>query len=105
VHAIIFDMDAQRLCELFPTISYNDACADITKTLAARNFRRQQGSLFFGSDQVDAVACVLAVQELTCTYPWFGPSVRDIRMFRFEDINDLMPAVERAINMSLGNRP
>jgi virulence-associated protein VapD len=28
-------------------------------------------------------------------YPWFAPSVRDIRMLRIEENNNLMPAVER----------
>jgi virulence-associated protein VapD len=36
---------------------------------------------------------VLAVQDLAKSYAWFSPSVRDIRMLRIEDNNDLMPAV------------
>jgi virulence-associated protein VapD len=47
---------------------------------------------------VDAVACVLAVQELASRYDWFTPSVRDIRMLRIEENNNLMPAVERGNN-------
>ena len=32
-------------------------------------------------------------------YDWFAPSVRDIRMLRIEDNNDLMPAIEFAVNL------
>ena len=56
-------------------------------------FARQQGSVYFGDETVDAVRCVLAVQELSRTYVWFSAAVRDIRMLRIEDNNDLMPAV------------
>jgi virulence-associated protein VapD len=61
--------------------------------------------VYFGNEKVDAVTCVLAVQELTRTYSWFGPSVRDIRMLRIEDNNDLLPAVEKALDLTRGNRP
>jgi len=44
--------------------------------------------------KVDAVTCVLAVQELSRTFPWFAASVRDIRMLRIEDNNDLKPALD-----------
>lgn len=40
-------------------------------------------------------SCVLAVQDLASRYDWFTPSVRDIRMLRIEENNDLMPAVKR----------
>ena len=58
-------------------------------------FSRQQGSVYFGDvEKVDAVKCVLAVQDLTRKFPWFAASVEDIRMLRIEDNNDLMPAIE-----------
>ncbi len=59
-------------------------------------FDWQQGSTYFGGDQVDAVTCVIAVQDLTARFSWFAPSVRDIRMLRIEENNDLMPAIARA---------
>lgn len=40
-----------------------------------------------------AVTCVLAAQRLARELPWFGASVRDIRMLRIEDLNDLGPAI------------
>jgi virulence-associated protein VapD len=36
---------------------------------------------------------VLAVQEVSKRYSWFRVAVRDIRMLRIEENNDLMPAV------------
>jgi virulence-associated protein VapD len=30
-------------------------------------------------------------------FDWLAPSVRDIRMLRIEDNNDLMPAIEMAL--------
>jgi len=39
---------------------------------------------------------VLAAIDLSRKLPWFVGSVRDIRMVRIEELNDLMPAVPRA---------
>ncbi len=47
--------------------------------------------------QINAVTCVLAAQDLARTFPWFSKSVRDIRMLRIEELNDLMPAVLQAL--------
>jgi virulence-associated protein VapD len=38
----------------------------------------------------------MAALELGRTLPWFAASVRDIRMLRIEENNDLMPAVQQA---------
>ena len=40
----------------------------------------------------------MATQLLSHSFPWFSGSVRDIRMLRIEELNDLMPAVEQAAN-------
>ena len=96
MYAIAFDMDTSQLCELYHTTSYQNAYSDIKRHLQKYGFDRQQGSVYFGDpEKVDAVTCVLAIMDLAKTYPWFGPSVRDIRMLRIEENNDLMPAVER----------
>jgi virulence-associated protein VapD len=77
--------------------SWTNAYIDIGKTLGEFGFARQRGSVYFGDDTVDAVRCVLAVQELASRYDWFSPAVSDIRMLRIEDNNDLKPAVDRII--------
>jgi virulence-associated protein VapD len=105
MYAITFDMDTIQLEKLYHAVSYNNAYADIGKILATFGFERQQGSVYFGNERVDAVTCVIAVQKLTQEYSWFGPSVRDIRMLRIEDLNDLRPAINQALAMSRGNKP
>jgi virulence-associated protein VapD len=99
VYAIAFDLDTATLKASYHNESWQNAYSDISKALRAHGFDRTQGSVYFGNDQVDAVTCVLAVQQLTSDFDWFGPSVRDIRMLRIEDNNDLRPAVERAAAM------
>ncbi|WP_240984709.1 hypothetical protein [Acididesulfobacillus acetoxydans] len=53
-----------------------------------------QGSVYFGNSTVDAVKTVIAVNQLTKQFPWFTPSVRDIRRLRIEENNDLRPVLE-----------
>ena len=93
VYAITFDLTGSVLEEMYPNQSRRDAYADVRKVLQKYGFERQQGSVYFGNDAVDAVRCVLAVQELSRTYDWFEPAVIDIRMLRIEDNNDLLPAI------------
>lgn len=94
MYAITFDLDTQTLEQSYGNPSWRNAYADIRNRLSNHGFDWQQGSVYFGSDRVDAVTCVLAIQDLTKTYPWFRPSVRDIRMLRIEENNDLLPAIE-----------
>jgi virulence-associated protein VapD len=96
MYAITFDLDTESLRDTYPNDSFKNAYTDIRKLLVDEyGFEWQQGSVYFGGKTVDAVACVLAVQDLAARYDWFTPSVRDIRMLRIEENNNLMPAVER----------
>ena len=95
MYAITFDLDTQTLEQAYGNPSRRNAYSDIRATLAGHGFDWQQGSVYFGRDTVDAVTCVLAVQDLTLRFPWFRPAVRDIRMLRIEENNDLSPAIER----------
>ena len=67
---------------------------DIGRILNRHSFDRQQGSVYFGDDKVDPVRCVLAIQDVVKECPWFRSAVRDVRMLRIEENNDLMPAIE-----------
>ncbi len=96
MYAITFDLDTQTLEQSYGSASWRNACADIRNVLANHGFDWQQGSVYFGGDQVNAVACVVAIQDLTKRFTWFRPSVRDIRMLRIEENNDLGPAIEAA---------
>jgi len=94
--AIAFDLDTDILAQTYGSPSHNNAYADIRRFLTDRGFTWQQGSVYFGDPArgVDAVRCVLTVQELSRQYEWFSASVRDIRMLRIEDNNDLRPALQ-----------
>lgn len=92
-YAIAFDLDTETLKRSYPNDSWNNAYGDIRKTLEPLGFSWQQGSVYFGGDTINAVRCVLAAQQLSTKLPWFKASVRDIRMLRIEEMNDLLPAL------------
>ncbi|MCI0457663.1 MAG: virulence factor [Gemmataceae bacterium] len=95
MYAIAFDMDIEALRANYGD-PYNNAYLDIRRVLLRHSFTWQQGSVYLGGDAVTAVTCVLAAQDLARSLPWFAASVRDIRMLRIEELNDLMPAVQQA---------
>jgi virulence-associated protein VapD len=94
MYAIAFDLDTAQLQQEYPNASWQNAYGDIRKTLIPLGFTWQQGSVYFGDkDLIDAVKCVVAAQTLSKEYPWFKNCVRDIRMLRIEELNDLAPAL------------
>ena len=95
VYAIAFDMDIEQLRANYGD-PYNNAYLEIRRVLQRNGFAWQQGSTYFGSSEINAVSCVLAAQDLARSLPWFASSVRDIRMLRIEEMNDLMTAVQQA---------
>lgn len=98
MYAIALCLKQDTLSKTYGNPTYTNAYADIKRVLGKYGFSRQQGSVYFGdTEKVDAVKCVLAVQDLTRQFPWFAASVEDIRMLRIEDNNDLMPAIEMII--------
>jgi virulence-associated protein VapD len=96
VYAIAFDMDIEQLRTNYGDPD-NNAYLEIRRVLQRHGFAWQQGSVYFGGDSVTAVTCVLAAIDLAQQLPWFAASVRDIRMLRIEELNDLMPAVQQAV--------
>ena len=93
MYAVVFDFDTEMLEQLYPTASWRNAYTDVRNYLTKRGFEWMQGSTYFGDDSIDAVRCVRAVQRLAKKYSWFTPSVRDIRMLRIEENNDLKIAL------------
>lgn len=94
VYAIAFDMDIESLRQNYGD-PYNNAYLEIRRVLQRHGFTRQQGSVYFGGPEINAVTCVLAALDLSRTLTWFAASVRDIRMLRIEEMNDLMPAIQQ----------
>lgn len=93
MYAIAFDMDIESLRANYGD-PYNNTYVEIRRVLQGHGFTWQQGSVYFGGDKINAVTCVLAAIDLSRKLPWFAGSVRDIRMLRIEELNDLMPAVQ-----------
>jgi virulence-associated protein VapD len=94
MYAIVFDFDTDTLQQTYPTENWRDAYRDVRTFLTQRGFEWRQGSAYFGNDSIDAVRCITVVQRLSRKYPWFVPSVRDLRMLRIEENNDLKAALE-----------
>lgn len=90
MYAIAFDLDTEQLRELYPNANWNNAYFDIRRELEARGFRWQQGSVYFGDDDIRATDCVKATMDLDALFPWFKPSVRDIRMLQITEEDTLM---------------
>ena len=96
VYAIAIDMDIEQLRANYGD-PYDNAYLEIRVILLGHGFAWQQGSVYYGGESVTAVTCVLAAIDLAQSLSWFGASVRDIRMLRIEELNDLMPAVQQAV--------
>ena len=94
VYAIAFDMDIELL-RIHYGDPYNNAYLEIRRVLEEHGFQWQQGSVYFGGASVTAATVMVAVIDLTTRLPWFAAAVRDIRMLRIEELNDLMPVVQR----------
>lgn len=103
MYAITFDLDTRELEKHYPSSNWRKAYEDIAAFLNDYGFTRQQGSVYFGDAQVDAVTCVTAVQDLSAEYAWLELCVKDIRMLRIEERNDLMPAIKK--NLRRRQRP
>lgn len=93
MYAISFDLSVAALEQHYPGNSYNNAYGEIKRFLDTRGFTRQQGSVYFGDQTVDAVKTVMAVNAMSIQFPWLKACVSDIRMLRIEENNDLTPAL------------
>jgi len=99
VYAIAFDMDIDQLRVHYGD-PYNNAYLEIRRVLEGHQFQWQQGSVYLGGPAVTAATVMVAVIDLTTRLPWFAASVRDIRMLRIEELNDLMPVVQRVAGLT-----
>lgn len=97
VYAIAFDMDTGTMQEEYGDPNWRKGYAEIGEILKSHGFDdHKQGSVYFGDpERVRAVTCVVAVQDLARQLPWFTASVRDIRMLRIEEEDDLSLALEK----------
>ncbi|MDL0088612.1 virulence factor [Campylobacter gastrosuis] len=92
MYAVIFEFEANYLSEngANPPKVYGE----IRKFMEQHGFKWQQGSAYFGDETINAVTCVATVQILAKQMPNFANCVKDVRMLKIEENNDLMPAVK-----------
>jgi virulence-associated protein VapD len=98
VFAVAFDMDIEQL-QVHYGDPYNNAYIEIRRVLEGHGFQCLQGSVYLGGASVTAASVMVAVIDLTTQLPWFAASVREIRMLRLEELNDLMPVVQRVAGL------
>lgn len=94
MYAITFDLDTNCINENYSQGTYNNAYNDVRKFLLENGFKWKQGSVYFGDKDMDAVSCVVVVQKLGRKYTWFRDCVKDIRMLKIEEDNNLKPALD-----------
>lgn len=104
MYAIAFDLEIEKLKQVYPGRYHENAYNDICRVLGQHGFVRQQGSVYFGHKDTTPVHCVLAVQDVSNQYPWFRFVVSDIRMLRIEENNDLRPALNDQADLPLKPR-
>lgn len=94
MYAVLFDLDTNCLDDNYDGTSYNNAYKQIKNYMLSNGFEWKQGSVYFGGSEITAVNCVLIIQKLAKMYPWFSTCVKDIRMLRIEENNDLSQAIQ-----------
>ena len=93
MYAVTFDIDTECFKNEYHNNSSPNAYGDIRKFMESHGFEWKQGSVYFGNPEITAVTCVLVVQKLARQYQWFETCVKDVRMLRIEENNDLKPAL------------
>jgi virulence-associated protein VapD len=94
VYAVTFDFDTQLLEQLYHNPSWRNAYSDVRRFLEENGFENKQGPVYFALNDIDATECIAVMQDLAQEFDWFVPSVRDLRMLRIEENNDLLPVID-----------
>lgn len=95
VYAIAYDLNAEAAMR-------HGAYEKIARVLAIHGFSRQQGSVFYGSHETQASNCFKAVLEMHRKYPWFWEVVKDMRMLRIDENDDLLSVVPHELRFDNG---
>ena len=70
-----------------------DCYNKVNACLTTLGFTKLHSTFYLGNESINSVDCVLAVQHLSKSIPWFYPNVCDLQMFRIEETSDLMAAI------------
>lgn len=92
MYAVTFNIDINCLNE--NNASHSKVYEDIRKFMESNGFQWQQGSVYFGDNTINAATCVTTIQALAKSIPFFATYVKDVRMLKIVENNDLMPAVK-----------
>lgn len=91
-YAVIFDFNTNCVNECYEG-SYYEAYKEVKEFMISNGFSWAQCGVCFGDETTNAVKCVLTIQALAKKFPWFSTCVKDIRMLRIEENNNLLPAI------------
>ncbi|QQE87302.1 hypothetical protein [Azotobacter chroococcum] len=106
MYGIIINFDAEKLREMYSGPVHENAHADICSVLTEDfGFTCIQGDVYFGDESVSSITCVLAAQKLKERFSWFEASVKEIKMLRIDELNDLGPAIGRGSVSKKKGRP
>ncbi|WP_375409761.1 virulence factor [uncultured Methylobacterium sp.] len=87
--------DTEILEKPYPNTSWRNACTDVRKYLEDIGSECRQDSVYFGDEDLTSVESIVIFQDMADEFNWFTPSLKDIRMLRIEENNDLMVALDR----------
>jgi virulence-associated protein VapD len=68
----------------------------MARVLGQYGFRMEDDGRYRGAEGTTPVTCVLAVEDLARSLPWFSRAIEQATMFDGEDHCDLMPAVQQS---------
>lgn len=102
MYAIAFDLDKSACMKYYPGADWRSAYADIRRIMEEHGFWGQQGSLYYSSHG-KTVTVVKVILELQRKHPWFRSVVRDLRMLRIEEQDDLLPLLGQ-LDLPLSSR-
>ena len=86
VYAIAYDLNTEAAAR-------HNAWDKIARVLGQHGFHRQQGTVFYGTEQTSAMTCAAAVLEMNDRFPWFWEVVRYMRMLRIDEEDDVLAIV------------
>ncbi len=92
VYAIAYDLNKEAALK-------HDAWRKIARVLEEYGFHRQQGTVFYGTVETSASTCFAAVMDLNDKYPWFWQVVRDMRMLRIDEEDDLLAIIPNRLRL------
>ena len=96
IYAVAFDMDTKCLEREYGK-SYPNAYKDIGDVFKRYALVNVQGSVYLGASSW--LECVSALQEMVAHHEWFGQCVRNVRVFRVEDDNDVTQLIAHYHNL------